>query len=133
MSIRHLDYEAVLEINKGLIERFGGKFSVIMEGNLRYCIETVLDIGNDHKNVLDRSIDKAAFYIHCISLAHGLLDCNKRTGYQCGDIFLRANGFRLKVIETDEVVDMLRQVSTKKVTVKFVEDWVRRHIKPVSP
>jgi death-on-curing family protein len=103
-----------------------------MKGNLSYCIETAFDKGNNLE-ILESCIVKAAYYIHCISLAHGLLDCNKRTGYQAGEIFLRANGYRLRVDEPDEVVEMLRQVATKKVGVKFVEEWVRRHIKPVFP
>ncbi len=110
----------------------GGTFAVIMKGNLDYCIDTVLQVGN-HPILLDSCIDKAAFYIHCISLAHGLLDYNKRTAYQTAEVFLRANGFKLTVKESDEVVDMLRQVSTRKVTINYVEEWVRKHIKPVSP
>ena len=110
----------------------GGTFAVIIKGNLVYCIDSILEVGNQ-SNLLDSCISKAAYYIHCISLAHGLLDYNKRTAYQTAEVFLRANGYKLMVTEPDEVVDMLRQISTRKVTINYVEEWVRKHIKPFCP
>jgi death-on-curing family protein len=109
----------------------GGKFAVINEGNLRYCIDSVTDMGN-YVTLIDSCIHKAAFYIFCISTGHGLLDYNKRTAYQVAYVFLLANGFEIHVIETDDVVLMMRQVSTKRMSIESVKNWVAQHIKPIS-
>jgi len=115
MLLRYIGYEAVLEINKQLIKKMGGKFALINEGNLDYCIDSVVN-SSSRTTLIDNCIDKAAFYICCICLSHCFLDYNKRTAYQIAYVFLLANGFELHVIEPDDVVLMLRQVSTKQIT-----------------
>jgi len=130
MSVRHVDYEGVLEIHKEIIRKMGGKFVVINYGNLRYCLGSVLDKGH---NVLliERCIEKAAFYIWCICLAHAFLDCNKRTAFQVAYVFLVANGFELRGSDTEEIVSMMINISTRQITIDSVRNWIRKHIKSV--
>ena len=129
MLIHYIDYEGLLEINKEIIKNMGGKFAVINEGNLRYCVEIVKDVGN-FESVTDTCAHKAAFYICCISTGHGLLDYNKRTAYQMAYVFLDLNGFTLRVVNADDVVTILRQVSSEQILVEDVKQWVTQHIKP---
>ena len=131
MSVRYIEYEAVLEINKEIIKKMGGKFAVINEGNLRYCIESVKDIGS-HSTLVDSCIHKSAYYMCCISESHVLLDYNKRTAYQTANVFLLANGFEFHVVDADDAVSMLRHASRKKIAIENVKQWVTKHIKPIS-
>jgi death-on-curing protein len=109
----------------------GGKFAVINEGNLCYCIESVVEIGN-HPSLFDSCAHKSAYYICCLSEGHGLLDSNKRTAFQVADVFLRANGFKIRVQNTDHVVEMFTHVSMEHSAIENIRQWISQHIIPIS-
>jgi death on curing protein len=119
MAVKYVNYEGVIEIHNEIISTMGGKFVIINDGNLSYCVESVRDIG-DNSALIETFVQKAAYYIWCISLNHAFLDGNKRTAFQVAYVFLIANGFELQGIDADEVVTMLINVTTKQITIENV-------------
>jgi death-on-curing protein len=129
--LRYIDYKGVIEIHKEIVTSMGGKFAVINEGNLHYCLDSVLEISKQVA-LLSSCIEKAAHYIWCITLAHAFLDANKRTAYQVAYVFLLANGFKLYGVDKDEAVSIITNISIAKTTIESVREWISKHIKPVS-
>jgi prophage maintenance system killer protein len=130
-KIVYPDYDGVVAINKEIVKDRGGKFAIINEGNLRYCVETVVDKGTNSDLIL-ALIHKAAFYLWCFCLNHSFSDYNKTTAYEVAYIFLKENGHPLPDIEQTEVTYVLSSITTKRVTIDWIRAWVSKHIKPNS-
>lgn len=70
--------------------------------------------------------DLAAAYAFAFAKNHAFVDGNKRVAFVSMATFLVLNGYSLEVPE-DEVVLMIRRLSTDKETQESIADWVKEN------
>ena len=113
----------VTNIRKGFRLTADGYLS---KGSLLYVLETVQDLSNkDHENAL---VAKAAYILFNIISAHPFIDGNKRTAFGVADIFLRLNGYSIKIAAEDGL-GFIVKIAAGKVEETEVRKWIRQHLK----
>ncbi len=70
--------------------------------------------------------DLAAAYAFAFAKNHAFVDGNKRVAFVSMATFLVLNGYSLELPE-DEVVLMIRRLSTDKETQESIADWVKEN------
>lgn len=123
-----LQEDEILEINRRLIEEFGGLYmhsdrNLANPGSLRYILEAIEGsfFGVEPYPTI---IEKAAALAWQIITAHVFHDGNKRTGMEVCRLFLELNGLTMRV--DMEVVEMaLRVAKTRLEFGEFVQ-WLEQ-------
>ncbi len=122
VRLRWVALETVLATHEQLIREHGGLRGIRDPGALESALARP-------KNVLGyRRMDLfsvAASYIEGIVRNHPFVDGNKRTGFIVGYIFLRDNGYRLKVEETSAVCFMVG-LADRSISIARFEQWLRK-------
>jgi death-on-curing protein len=114
-----------LELHVRLIERFGGK-------------KGVRDMGL-HESALMRpqtgyykSLSlQAAALLQSLTQNHSFIDGNKRVAFAASAIFLRMNGYRLKVDADNGESFLINRVIKNKADIEEIVTWLEKHMKPV--
>lgn len=75
--------------------------------------------------------DLAAAYAFAFAKNHAFVDGNKRVAFVSMATFLVLNGYSLEVPE-DEVVLMIKRLSTNKETQESIADWVQENCMKIS-
>jgi death-on-curing protein len=117
MSIE-ITKEEIIELNKKIVEEFGGTIGLINESNLDFVLAKV-------KNAKD-IFKKAAELVHGINIGHVFIDVNKRTAFEAAKIFLLANDIEMKTDEEAEEF-MIKMAQPEKLSIKEVEIWIKQH------
>ncbi len=95
----YLKREDIILINKMTIDQHGGNFvlpdNLLNENGLEYVLDAVKGeiFGQE---AYSKIYDKAAVYMFTIISNHVFHDGNKRTGLECGLLFMKLNGYILK-------------------------------------
>src|ERR1700731_1456149 len=123
------DYLTVAEVYQMqhlLIDRFGGMHGLRDKNAVEAA---VFRPQTGYYNSLE---EEAAALMESLGNNHGFLDGNKRIALTAADVFLRRNGFYIKV-ESAAGYDFING-SIERHEFRFVRllDWIRRHIKPLS-
>lgn len=118
----YLGYRQALWIYRRAIEEFGGTYGVRDEGLLRSALARpqVTFGGNDLYPTL---FEKAAALAESMIRNHPFIDGNKRMAWECLDLTLEANGFRL-VATTQQGYELMHQIIDRTMTVQDVADWL---------
>jgi death-on-curing protein len=114
-----------LELHQRLIERFGGKDGVRDLGLLESAL---MRPQTGHYKTL--SLEAAAL-LQSLAQNHPFIDGNKRVAFATTAIFLRMNGFRLKVDPDNGESFLIDRVIKKKVEISEIADWLEKHMKAV--
>lgn len=114
-----------VELHSRLIERFGGKDGVRDLGLLESAL--MRPQTGYYKSL---SLEAAAL-LQSLSQNHPFIDGNKRVAFATTAIFLRMNGYRLKVDADNGESFLIQKVITEKVSIEVIADWLEKHIKPV--
>ncbi len=109
----------ILELNKNIIEEYGGSIGLQNEGNLDFILAKVRNAKDVYR--------KAAELMHGINQGHPFLDGNKRTAFESAKIFLLANSIRLKVDEKPAEEFMIKMAQPEKLSIREVEIWIKGH------
>jgi death on curing protein len=122
------DYLTVAEIYQmqhRLIDLFGGLHGVRDQGAVEAAVFRP-QIG--YYNSLE---EEAAALMESLANNHGFLDGNKRIAFTAADVFLRRNGFYIKV-EGAAGYDFING-SMERHEFRFAQilEWIRQHIKPL--
>lgn len=112
-----------LELHTRLIERFGGKGGVRDMGLLESAL---MRPQTGYYNSLSL---QAAALLQSLSQNHAFVDGNKRVAFATTAIFLRMNGYRLKVDADNGESFLIEQVITKKVDIEKIASWLEKHMK----
>jgi len=115
-----------LELHHRLIERFGGKAGVRDMGLLESAL---MRPQTGYYKTL--SLEAAAF-MQSLAQNHAFIDGNKRVAFATTAIFLRMNGYRLKVDADNGEAFMIDQVVKKRAAIEIIADWLEKHMKSVS-
>lgn len=115
-----------LELHHRLIERFGGKAGVRDMGLLESAL---MRPQTGYYKTL--SLEAAAF-MQSLAQNHAFIDGNKRVAFATTAIFLRMNGYHLKVNADNGEAFMLDQVVKKRASIEVIADWLEKHMKSVD-
>ena len=123
------DYLTVAEVYRmqhRLIEMFGGLHGVRDKGAVEAAVFRP-QIG--YYNSIE---EEAAALMESLGNNHGFLDGNKGIAFTAADVFLRRNGFYIKV-EGAAGYDFING-SMERHEYRFAQilDWLRRHVKPLA-
>jgi death on curing protein len=115
-----------LELHARLIERFGGKDGVRDMGLLESALSRP-------QTGYYKSLSlQAAALLQSLTQNHAFIDGNKRVAFATTAIFLRMNGYRLKVDADNGESFLIDQVIKKKVSIDVISEWLEKHMKKVD-
>ena len=102
----------ILELNKKIVEKFGGSIGLQNEGNLEFILAKV----KNAKSIFR----KAAELMYGINQGHPFLDGNKRTAFETTKIFLLANNIQFKADEKESEEFMVKMAQSESLSVHDV-------------
>lgn len=112
-----------LELHGRLIERFGGKAGVRDLGLLESALSRP-------QTGYYKSLSlQAAALLQSLTQNHAFIDGNKRVAFATTAIFLRMNGYRLKVDADNGESFLIDQVIKKKISIDTISQWLEKHMK----
>lgn len=116
----------VLILHAVLIERFGGSQGVRDLGLLESALMRP-------QTGYYRSLSlEAAALLQSLCQNHAFVDGNKRVAFTVTAIFLRLNGYRLKVAPDNGESFLSKKVIGQKVSIEKISEWLEKHMKKVG-
>ncbi|MBD2465095.1 type II toxin-antitoxin system death-on-curing family toxin [Oscillatoria sp. FACHB-1407] len=108
LNPRFLEPSEILAIHDVQIARFGGMHGIRDEGLLESALaQPQATFGGE---LLHATIhEQAGAYLYHLSTNHPFIDGNKRTAFAAMDVFLRLNGYRLR-LTNDQAYELVLQV-----------------------
>ncbi len=114
-----------LELHIRLIDRFGGKSGVRDMGLLESAL--MRPQTGYYKSL---SLQAAAL-MQSLTQNHAFIDGNKRVAFATSAIFLRMNGYRLKVDADNGESFIIDRVIKAKADIEEIATWFEKHMKAV--
>jgi death-on-curing protein len=114
-----------LELHVRLIERFGGKAGVRDMGLLESAL--MRPQTGYYKSL---SLQAAAL-LQSLTQNHAFIDGNKRVAFATTAIFLRMNGYRLKVDADNGESFLIERVIKNKAEISEIADWLEKYMRSV--
>lgn len=114
-----------LELHTRLIERFGGKGGVRDMGLLESAL--MRPQTGYYKSL---SLQAAAL-LQSLTQNHAFIDGNKRVAFATSAIFLRMNGYRLKVDADNGESFIIDRVIKAKADIEEIATWLEKHMKAI--
>jgi len=115
-----------LEIQRHLIELFGGAHGLLDRGRLEAAIFRP-QIG-----YYEDLIEEAAALMESLGNNHAFVDGNKRIAFTLTDVFLRMNGFFLD-IEADAANKFIRgAMSRGEFRFPGIHEWIMHSLRPLK-
>ncbi|MBI3333565.1 MAG: type II toxin-antitoxin system death-on-curing family toxin [Candidatus Omnitrophica bacterium] len=123
--MRVLGYRQALLIYRRVIEETGGSYALRDEGLLRSALaRPQASFGG--QDLYPTLFEKAAALLESLVLNHPLVDGNKRVAWECLDITLEMNGFRVTASH-DQSFKLVTAIIERKVTVQGIAEWLAKH------
>jgi len=114
-----------LELHIRLIERFGGKGGVRDMGLLESAL--MRPQTGYYKSL---SLQAAAL-LQSLTQNHAFIDGNKRVAFATSAIFLRMNGYRLKVDADNGESFIIDRVIKAKADIEEIATWLEKNMKAI--
>ena len=73
-----------------------------------------------------------AALLQSLTQNHAFIDGNKRVAFATTAIFLRMNGYRLKVDADNGESFLINEVIKKKVSIEIISQWLEKYMKKVE-
>lgn len=125
MDIQSLGYRQVLWIHARVIEETGGSAGVRDEGLLLSALaRPSASFGG--QDLYPTPFEKAAALLESLVRNHPFVDGNKRVAWECMDILLDLNGYRV-TCTTKQGLDLVMQIVEHKVTIQEIAEWLKKH------
>ena len=127
-EIAYPTVEQICEINRRMIQEFGGLFippdNLFNSNALEYVLDAIRSsiFGIDIYPTLK---EKAAAIAHHIISRHVFRDGNKRTGTHVAWEFLRANGVRIHL--DSSIVELTVAIASRDATQGELLQWLHEH------
>lgn len=115
-----------IELHTRLIERFGGKAGVRDLGLLESAL------WRPQTGYYQTLSLQAAALLQSLTQNHAFIDGNKRVAFATMAIFLRMNGYRLKVDADNGEFFMIETVIKNKASLEVIARWIEEHIHVVE-
>jgi death-on-curing protein len=114
-----------LQLHKILLERFGGKEGVRDLGLLESAL-----MRPQTGYYISLSLEAAAL-LQSLTQNHAFIDGNKRVAFATTAIFLRMNGYRLKVDPDNGESFLIKEVIGKRVSIEIIATWLEKNMRAV--
>lgn len=129
-----LTVDEIVEINRRMIEAFGGTF-LELDSNLANpaSLEHVLIASQGSlfgQELHPRTVDKAAVICWRIIASHVFHDGNKRTGLETCRQILELNGLRMHIDRA--AVDVALRIARNEMSVEQFTEWLEQQITPLD-
>ena len=111
-----------LVLHKNLINRFGGEPGVRDLGLLESAL--MRPQTGYYKSL---SMEAAAL-MQSLMQNHAFVDGNKRVAFACTAIFLRINGYKLKVSANDGESFIIQKIIKQKADIQTITEWLESHM-----
>lgn len=121
-SVVFLSRDEVLEIHRVLLERFGGPAGVRDYGLLESALYRPR---TGHYADL---AEMAAALFESLIMNHPFIDGNKRVAFFATDVFLRMNGYRLKVDANKAHRFLIGLLENNRCNFDQLLPWIREHV-----
>ena len=118
-SVQFLSLEEVLEIHTALIERFGGASGIRDTGLLESALY------RPRTGYYNDLIEMAAALFESLMNNHPFIDGNKRVAFFSTDIFLRLNGYKMKVESKAAHAFLMKLFETDTCDLEHLAPWIR--------
>ena len=118
-SVQFLSLEEVIEIHVALIEQFGGASGLRDEGLLESALY------RPRTGYYNDLIDMSAALFESLMNNHPFIDGNKRVAFFATDIFLRLNGYKMKVDAISAYSFLMKLFETNTCDLKHLSPWIR--------
>ena len=119
----YLTLEEVLALHLRLIERFGGTEGVRDLGLLESALM------RPQTGYYESLSLQGAALLQSLAQNHAFIDGNKRVAFATTAIFLRMNGYRLKVDSDNGESFLIEEVIKKKVEISLIAKWLEKYMK----
>lgn len=71
---------------------------------------------------------EAAALMQSLMQNHAFVDGNKRVAFACTAIFLRINGYKLKVSANDGESFIIQKIIKQKADIQTITEWLESHM-----
>jgi death-on-curing protein len=117
--------EAIKIIHDTFMKQYGCK-GYMCEGMVQGCLERAMTYVYKYQP-FPKLLMKAGAILYSFITFHPFVDGNKRTAFETTRIFLRLNGYELRV-PTQEGVDVTRAIANQEITdVTMIAMWLRKY------
>ena len=120
-SVAFLSRDEVLEIHQALVERFGGPADVRDLGLLESALY------RPRTGYYADLAEMAAALFESLIMNHPFIDGNKRVAFFATDVFLRLNGYKLKVEAKKAHRFLIGLLEQDCCTFDQLLPWIRKH------
>ncbi|MFA6100161.1 MAG: type II toxin-antitoxin system death-on-curing family toxin [Patescibacteria group bacterium] len=125
MTVRYLTAEEVAAIHQRLLEETGG-VNGIRDFGLLFSLAEKPKTSFGGSELYSGIFMKAAVLLEALVNYHVFADGNKRTAFISAAVFLRVNGYNLKVKESQGLQFMLA-IANKRKNLPNIEHWLKEH------
>lgn len=120
-TVAFLSRDEALEIHRALLERFGGPEGVRDLGLLESSLY------RPQTGYYADFAEMAAALFESLIMIHPFIDGNKRVAFFATDIFLRLNGYKLKVDAKRAHTFLIGLLESNCCTFDKLLPWIRKH------
>ena len=121
-AVAFLSRDEVLEIHRALLERFGGAVGVRDLGLLESALY------RPQTGYYADLAEMAAALFESLIMNHPFIDGNKRVAFFATDVFLRLNGYKLKVDAKKAHRFLIGLLENDNCSYDELLPWIRRHV-----
>lgn len=119
-------FEEVLFLHHKLISRYGEESGIRDKGLLESALT------RPRSGYYSSLSEQAAALMHSIINSHCFVDGNKRVGFALTAIFLRLNGFQLKVPSKEAEFFIVEEIIGNGVDAYEIAVWLEKFLQPVQ-
>jgi death-on-curing protein len=120
-AVAFLSRDEALEIHRALRERFGGAAGVRDLGLLESALF------RPRTGYYGDLAELVAALFESLIMNHPFLDGNKRVAFFATDVFLRLNGYKLKLDANKAHRFLIGLLETESCTFERLLPWIRKH------
>lgn len=122
--VQFLSLDEVLAIQEALVDRFGGIGGVRDLGLLESALF------RPRTGYYRDLVEMAAALFESLIMNHPFFDGNKRVAFFATDVFLRLNGYKIKVEAQEGHTFLIGLLERGECTFQNLEPWIRRLLVP---
>ena len=124
--VEHLSVDEVLAIHDRLLERFGGPAGVRDLGLLESALY------RPRTGYYADIVDMAAALFESLLINHPFVDGNKRVAFFATDVFLRLNGWRIRVDASEAHAFLIKRLEEGNADREHLGSWLRVSVDKVK-
>jgi death on curing protein len=121
----YLTLEEVLALQAALIARHGGAPGVRDKG----LVESAL--ARARSGYYDSLSEQAAALLQSFAMNHAFVDGNKRVAWASSLVFLRMNGYRVRVSADEPERFLIEQVIVGHAELAAIAEWLEKYMRAV--